>query len=459
MKITVLNGSPKGAISATMQYVHYIQKVFPQHELKIINITNKIKKIEKDAAVFEGILDEIRSSDGVLWASPVYYFLVPANYKRFIELVSEKGAEDAFKNKPTAVLTTSVKFYDHTAHNYLNGICDDLNMHYLGSYSADMMDLKKPEEGERLRLFAENYFLEIENKTRLPKCFMPVTWRNFKYTPSKVKDKIDTGSKKILVVTDSEKNQTNLMKMVKRFSASFSSKIEVINLHDVDIKGSCLGCIQCGYDNHCQWEDKDGYVEFFNTHVKTADILVFAGTIKDRYLSSKWKCFFDRSFFNNHVPALIGKQVGFIISGPLTQIPNLRQILEAYAEFQRCNPVGFITDENGDSAKIDNSLQGLAGRLVRFAERRFIKPPTFLSVGGMKVLRDEAYGRLRFIFRADYVAYKKLGIFDFPQKNYKSRIQNAVMMLFLKLPAFRKELNRRMIKEMVKPLQKVVECK
>jgi len=33
MKITVLNGSPKGIKSVTMQYVQYIQKMFPQHEL------------------------------------------------------------------------------------------------------------------------------------------------------------------------------------------------------------------------------------------------------------------------------------------------------------------------------------------------------------------------------------------------------------------------------------------
>ena len=80
MKITVLNGSPKGMTSVTMQYVHYIQKEFPQHELKIINIAQRIKKIESDERTFQEILNEIKSSDGVLWASPVYFFLVPSNY-------------------------------------------------------------------------------------------------------------------------------------------------------------------------------------------------------------------------------------------------------------------------------------------------------------------------------------------------------------------------------------------
>ena len=60
MKIAVLNGSPKGNISVTMQYVHFIQKKFPQHELKIFNISQEIRKIERDEKAFQGIIDEVR---------------------------------------------------------------------------------------------------------------------------------------------------------------------------------------------------------------------------------------------------------------------------------------------------------------------------------------------------------------------------------------------------------------
>ena len=38
MKIIVLNGSPKGDISVTMQYVRFIQKKFPQHELRRLGL-------------------------------------------------------------------------------------------------------------------------------------------------------------------------------------------------------------------------------------------------------------------------------------------------------------------------------------------------------------------------------------------------------------------------------------
>ena len=457
MKIAVLNGSPKGMTSVTMQYVHYIQNEFPQHALKFINISQRIKKIESDERAFQEILDEVKGSDGVLWASPVYYFLVPANYKRFIELIFERNVESVFTNKYTACLTTSIHFFDHTAHNYIHAVCDDLNMKFAGSFSADMGDLRKVAERERLGLFAGKFFETIENKAPTSMSHMPVIRRDFDYLPGEARDTVDAGAKKVVVVTDSQDHQLNLISMVERFKASFSSGVEVINLHDLDIKGSCLGCVQCAYDNQCVYKDKDEYIDFFNTKLKTADILIFAGEIQDRYLSSRWKMFFDRSFFNGHAPSLIGKQIGFIISGPLSQTPNLRQILDAWVEIQLANLTGIVTDEFGDSAKIDDLLQDLANNLVQFADSGYIKTPTFLGVGGKKLFRDEIWGRLRFPFRADYLLYKKLGVFDFPQKNYKTRVQSAFMSLLSKSPAFRKEINKRMKDEMIKPLQRVIE--
>ena len=454
MKIVVLNGSPKGATSVTMQYVRYLQREFPQHEFNILDIASRIGRIEKDEGTFREVTDEVQSSDGVLWAFPLYYMLVHSGYKRFIELIWERGAADAFRDKYAATLSTSIHFFDHTAHNYMHGICDDLDMTFVESFSADMPDLLKEKERYALRLFAAEFFDAIERGTRPQRTYSPVVWREFDYVPGRSEERIDPGGKKILVVTDSEDGQTNLVRMVERFRASFTGDIEVVNLHDIDIKGPCLGCIQCAYDNHCVYEGKDGYVDFYNTKVKTADILIWAGTIRDRYLSSRWKLYLDRSFFNGHVPSLTGKQMGFILSGPLSQLQNLRQMLESYVEFQHANLGGFVTDEFGDSAGIDDALQELARRLVRFADAGYARPHTFLGVGGAKLFRDAIWGGLRFPFRADFIAYRKSGAFDFPQKDLKSRIQNGLMLLLSKSPGFRKEVNRRMKDEMVKPLRK-----
>ncbi|MDP6627165.1 MAG: NAD(P)H-dependent oxidoreductase, partial [Methanopyri archaeon] len=86
MKVTVLNGSPKGAVSVTMQYVRYIRKRFPGHEYIVHDISHRIKKLERDDALFEEVVDDVGSSDVVLWAFPLYHMLVPSQYKRFIEL-------------------------------------------------------------------------------------------------------------------------------------------------------------------------------------------------------------------------------------------------------------------------------------------------------------------------------------------------------------------------------------
>ena len=457
MRIAVLNGSPKGDISVTMQYVYFLQNKFQQHELKILNISQRIQAIEKTEETFQEIIDEIRLADGVLWAFPLYFLLVHSHYKRFIELIFERGMEDVFQQKYTAAISTSIHFYDHTAHNYINAICDDLDMKYVGSFSADMYDLLEGKKRKELILFAEHFFSAIENDIPTAKTFQPLLDSQFEYVPGNVKSKIDTGDKKILVLTDSTDYQTNLGKMIERFSRSFSSEIEVIDLNDVDIKGGCLGCIQCGYDNSCSYGDKDGYIEFFNSKVRPSDVLVFAGNIKDRYLSSRWKLFFDRSFFNNHTPVFVGKQVGFIVSGPLRQIPNLRQILEAWFECEQSNMVDIITDESEDSTQIDGLLHSLAERLIRFSIEGYKKPATFLGVGGTKIFRDDIYGRLRFPFRADHRYYRRHGMYDFPQKDYKVRINNAIMTVLVKIPSIRKEIyNQRIKTEMIKPFQKVL---
>jgi hypothetical protein len=71
---------------------------------------------------------------------------------------------------------------------------------------------------------------------------------------------------------------------------------------------------------------KDGFADFYNHRVKLSGFIMFVGTIKGRYLISRWKTFYDRAFFWNHTPLLVGKQIAYIISGPLSQNLYLIQI-------------------------------------------------------------------------------------------------------------------------------------
>lgn len=457
MKIVVLNGSPKGSTSVTMQYINYIQKKFNNHELKIINISQRINQIENDTNVFSDIINEIKCSDGVIWAFPLYFYLVPSQYKKFIELIFEKNSTSAFNGKYTAILTTSIHFFDHTAINYMNSICDDLNMKYVDYFSLEMYDLEKAPIRKNLLKFIENFFDTIQYKKNTFKNYDKLIYSPIEYTPEIIYDQINVYNKKIVIITDSLENK-NLKTMIEKFRSLFSQNVELINLQDIDIKGGCLGCMKCAYNYECSYTNKDDFIDFYNDKIKTADILVFAGSIKDRYLSATWKKYFDRSFFNTHTPSLSDKQIGFLISGPLNQIPNLKQILDAYIQWQKANLIGFVSDEYESSKKLDESLYNLANKLINSSINDYKKPSTFLGVGGWKIFRDEMWGNLRFPFIADHKAYKKLNVYDFPQKNYKSRIVNSILILLTKIPVVRKDIYSNTIKtDMLKPLKKVLE--
>ncbi len=70
----------------------------------------------------------------------------------------------------------------------------------------------------------------------------------------------------------------------------------------------------------------------FNRELRDADVTLYAGAVRDRYLSSRMKMFRDRCFFNGHIPVHLNKQVAFLVAGPLGQLPNLQEILQASAE-------------------------------------------------------------------------------------------------------------------------------
>jgi len=459
MRIAVLNGSPKGKLSVTLQYINYIHKKNPGLELRVHHVSQKIKSIEKKAESFAKIINDVRDSDAVWWSVPIYVCLVPSQYKRFIELIREKGAEKAFRNKYTAVFTTSVHFYDSTGNNYMHSICDDLDMKYVDFFSPDMYDLLVDEHRTKLLQFAENFLDAVNNEIPVSKSYRPAVQRDFDYKPGISDIRIDGGNNKILVLADSTADDSNLSRMIRRFMASISGEIELADLSQLNISGGCLGCIECGFDNRCAYTGKDDYIDFYHQKVIPADIVVYAGTIKDRYLSSMWKQFFDRRFYNTHIPTQTGKQIAFLISGPLSQIPNLKEILSALVEIDQANLCGFVTDEFGESEDIDALLQNLAAKLVGNAAQKYIKPVTFRGVGGRKVLRDDIWGRLRFPFIADHEYYEKHGLYDFPNVDPEAYQFGFDMIEAVKDPEA-KEIIRKMIKtKMVEPLQKVVATK
>jgi len=454
MKICVISGSPKGEESITLQYVRFIERAFPDHTFSIVHAGRDIRKMEQDREEWDRALARVRESDGVVFATPVYFMLVPGQLKRFIELAGERDAMPAFSGKYTATLTTSIHFFDHTAHAYLHGISEDFGMNHAGSYSAHMQDLKLEDCQERLILFFSDFIDAIEKKRHIQRVFLPIPQISRTYSPRDGSAHVDTGGKRVVILHDAEPGSVQDT-MVRRLAGMYAGPVTVADIRDSMMRGGCLGCCRCAFDNTCVYND--GFREFWDAHVVPADILIMAGTIRDRYLSATWKQWNDRSFFNGHVPALEGKQVGYIVEGPLAHLPNLREVLVARATIGKAHLAGIVTNESGDPDEIDAALGALASQSVKFSEQHYRSPDTFPEVGGRKIFRDEIWGGMRAVFKADDRYFRSHGLYDFPTKNYPERIGTRLFSLFLDIPGIRKNVEKNMVANMIRPFRETIE--
>jgi len=75
----------------------------------------------------------------------------------------------------------------------------------------------------------------------------------------------------------------------------------------------------------------------------------------------------------------------------------------------------------------------------------------------MKVFRDDIWGGLRIVFRADHKAYKKIGVYDFPQNKIGRRILVRIGWLITGLPGIRKHFPRMIKQQMIQPFRKVLQ--
>jgi hypothetical protein len=72
----------------------------------------------------------------------------------------------------------------------------------------------------------------------------------------------------------------------------------------------------------------------------------------------------------------------------------------------------------------------------------------------MKIFRDEVFGMLGMVFRADDRYYQKNGLYDFPQKKRGLRLQNFVITSLQAFPSFRKGFYKNLKRGMLQPLKK-----
>ena len=88
MKILVLNASPKGQNSTTVQTALYLQALHPEHTFTFLPVGQRIKAYEKDFAPVRAALTQ---AELVLFCYPVYTFIAPYQLHRLIELIKADG--------------------------------------------------------------------------------------------------------------------------------------------------------------------------------------------------------------------------------------------------------------------------------------------------------------------------------------------------------------------------------
>jgi multimeric flavodoxin WrbA len=414
MKIAVINGSPKGKYSVTLQTTLYLQKKYPEHEFTVLHAGQKIKTLEKDFSKAKELLE---NSDAILFSYPVYTFLAPAQLHRFIELIKVNGVD--LKDKYVTQISTSKHFYDVTAHKYIEENSLDIGMRYIRGLSADMEDLLQEKGREDAEKFFERFLWSVKEEVYTSADIKESNYASVSATstPQNENQKTD---KDVLILTDETNPDSNLSKMIERFRNVFGYKTRVVNISEFPFSGGCLGCLRCAVTEKCVY--KDGFDTFLRENIQTADSIVYAFTISDHSMGVRFKMYDDRNFCNGHRTLTVGMPVGYLISGEYSKEINIRNIIEARAETGGNFLAYVATDENNTDVEIDT----LAKTLNFALETHHTAPANFWGVGGMKIFRDLIY-QMRGMMKADHRFYKKQGIYDFPQKNKgKSLLMYAV---------------------------------
>ena len=444
MRILVLNGSPKGEYSVTLQTSLYLQKRYSQHDFEVLHVGQRIKLLERD---FTPILEAVEKADLLLFSYPVYTFIAPSQLHRFIELLKASGID--LRGKYATQITTSKHFYDVTAHRYIQDNCQDMGLKYIRGLSADMDDLLtergQKEAGDFLQYVtwcvAEDVYEPFPAPVKAANC-VPVEVPAESVQPKQPGD--------VVIITDCEEDNTQLRNMIARFQSKLGISSRVVNIREYPIKGGCLGCFNCAVSGKCIYTD--GFDAFLRNHIQTADAMVFAFRIKDHSMGSVFKQYNDREFCNGHRTVTMGMPVGYLISGNYSEEYNLQMIVEARSEVGGNFLAGVATDEYNPNQEID----AMAAKLQYALTQKYAQPQNFYGVGGMKIFRDLIY-LMQGMMKADHKFYKAHGQYDFPQKKKGMVIKMYLVGALLSNPKLKGKMGNKMNEGMIAPYKKVLD--
>lgn len=404
MNILIINGSPKGKNSITLQTCLYIKKHFPEHKYAVIQAGIMINKYEKDFGNAAGLINK---ADLIIFSYPVYTFVAPSQLHRFVDLMighSQDGTLN-LKGKFATQITTSKHFYDITAHRFIEDNCKDMGMNIIRGLSADMDDLTK----ESGRKDAISFFSYVQHKIQAGRTLT----ESAEYTEVSEFPKYSDDTpilSNISVVADLAEDDFKLKEMIDEFKGYCDDTVKIINIHDFAFKGGCISCFNCSGDGTCIY--KDGFQELLRDEIQTGQAIVLAFTIKNHSMGSVFKTYDDRQFCNGHRTVTMGMPFGYLINGNLSTESNLKTIIEARAEVGGNYLAGVATNEYDYKSAVNE----LALDLKWCIDNKYTQPANFYGVGGMKIFRDLIF-EMQGLMKADYKFFKENGQMDFPQKH------------------------------------------
>lgn len=438
MKILVLNGSPKGNYSVTLQTVLFLQNKFPSHQFEIINVGQQIRLFEKDVTK---AIEAINNADLILFSYPIYTFIAPSQLHRFIELLKEHKVD--LSSKFVSQITTSKHFYDITAHKYVEENAFDLSAKVIHGLSADMEDLTK-KEGQEDAINFFNYLVHCVNND----LYETAPQKTAKEIPSYLAnlEKVEKREgKEIVVVADILEDDDNLKNMIADFENIAPYPVKVVNIRSFPFQGGCLGCFNCAGDGKCVYQDN--FDQFLREEIQTASAIVIAFSIKDHSMGARFKTYDDRQFCNGHRTVTEGMPFGYIVNGDYEGEPNLKTIVEARAEVGHNFLAGVGFDQQ--------TLISMVKKLDYALENKYLLPRNFYGVGGMKIFRDLIWV-MRGIMKADHLFYKKHGVYDFPQKQRGKMMAMCLLGSLVRNKKIKKKMGNKFNEGMLMPYQKVL---
>ena len=444
MNVLVLNGSPKGKYSVTLQTVLYLQQQFPLDTFEMLHVGQKIKSLEKD---FSPAVQAVEKADLLLFSYPVYTFIAPSQLHRFVELL--KDAHLDLSGKFAAQLSTSKHFYDMTAHAYIRDNCFDLGLKYIDGLSADMDDLLS-EKGQAQAMEFWNY-VTWSVKKDLYKTF-PAPLPEPAHKAVTAVDATDEKNGDVVIITDCNADDAQLRSMIARFRAKLPYKSRVFNLREYKFNGGCLGCFGCAVSGKCV--HKDGFDEYLRKELQTAQAMVYAFSIQDHSMGAAFKLYDDRQFCNGHRTVTMGMPVGYLVSGDLSREQNLQTVIEARAQVGSNFLAGVATDEYDPDREIDR----LADTLAYALEHKYVPPQNFYGIGGMKVFRDLIW-LMQGMMKADHKFYKAHGQYDFPQKQWPTMLKMYLVGILISNEKIKSKMGNKMNEGMLMPYKKLLDKK